>query len=228
MVLTVKSVNAQKPPKPSVPQFSLKLVVNNESLGCQKRVEVAIKNQLFMPSPNEDTFKDLGYTRYSAPDQTSLYYQVQAKGFDGDWIGFTFERKQSDSMETIVSNGITYTGYTIDFRVRAAEGYFRTYSYGEGFPVGGEFIITSEGDWSSTQTININNETTMSSPSQTTPPTNPTTTSGNNQPQTSEQTQQSKQNPLPNFLLGVLVGLVFTVVVLLFGRWRLTRLQKTS
>jgi hypothetical protein len=82
-LLTVKPVNAQTIPKPSVPEFSLKYVKASyikvdQYTGASKEVdnstiEVTIKNQPFSPQ---------FYT--SANTNTSLFYNIQVKGHYAD------------------------------------------------------------------------------------------------------------------------------------------------
>jgi len=224
MVLTVGSVNAQKPPKPSVPQFSVKLVANKYSVD-EILIEVTIKNQPFTPDPNTDTSGvGGGGFYYAAPDKTSLYYQIQTKGhFDEEYVGFIY-REQSDSSYTITSHSTTYIlGSKIDVRVRAVAGYDRQYSSRYGMPVGQELVAKAESDWSRPQTITITKESIASAPSQTTAlPTNPTTPSDNNQPQLSNQTQ-SPNFAFPSTVLlwigtFLFVGVVIAVVMVFLRR----------
>jgi len=146
-------VSAQAGFKPSVPQFSVKLVdssydvppstttvtdpytgkesiVTNSGYHVSDRtIEVTIKNQPFTP-----------YKKENAWTPPKLYYKIQFKGhFEEKWNTFPWLNSEgkvvpSDSEYTVVSSqsgitGITYminhleAGSQLDFRVQAVIGY---------------------------------------------------------------------------------------------------------
>jgi len=228
LVISVTPVNVQAASKPSVPQFSVKIVtVNHEyfdgEIYVEKRIEVSIKNQPFTASPNTDTRGgDRNGISYVAPDKTSLYYQIQSKGHsDQDWPGIISDTFQSDSIYTVGSYPIYTADSQVDVRVRAVDGYYRKHGTPSGMPVGSELVVKAESDWSHPQTININNGYSTSSSQTTAPPSDPSTTADNNQPQIPNQTQP------PNFVLhylvlplviGVLLASVVIAVVMVFLR----------
>jgi len=139
-VITVPSVTGQGAAKPSIPQFSVKLVddsydvppsttttvdpytgektvtTNPEYHVEQKKLEVTIKNPPFTPYTDTDGRKH------------RLYYLVESKGHFGDewstfWVSATFA---SNSVYTVVSPSYypnrPVAGSQVDFRVGAVIG----------------------------------------------------------------------------------------------------------
>jgi hypothetical protein len=246
-VFTVTPVSAQAGYKPSVPEFTVKLVdysydvppsttttidqytgekVTTTTPGYHienKTIEITIKNQPFTPYTGTN-----GITYY-------LYYTVQSKGrFGEDWQnwGSTVQTKNpygggfipspEYSQGSIVSssaNGYA-NGAQVEFRVEAIIGHYVPYNPDSMFPQYWFETDVSSG-WSSVQTITISGESLSSPPSQTaTFP--PVTSDGNGQPQIPSQTQPPNSiftNPLFTLVIGVLLGgVVISVVVMILRR----------
>ncbi|MCL2172132.1 MAG: hypothetical protein FWB84_00580 [Candidatus Bathyarchaeota archaeon] len=137
-IFTVSSASAQVGYKPSVPQFSVKLVDSSYDVPpsssttvdqyngketittipgyhvSQNSIEVIIKNQLFIPYTIESTD-----TWQYGPNgqQFNLYYTIQVKGhfgedwknFDNPWDNYYFHPTvQSNSEYTVVSKPANY------------------------------------------------------------------------------------------------------------------------
>ena len=154
-VFTVAPATAQAGFKPSVPQFTVKLVDNSydvppstttvtdpytgkESIVndpghhvSDRTIDVSIKNQSF-----------ISYEKENAYTPPTLYYKIQFKGhFEENWVTFPWLNSdvtviQSDSEYTVVSSqsgitGITHminrleAGSQLDFRVQAVIGMTR-------------------------------------------------------------------------------------------------------
>ena len=241
MALTVTSTTAQAGYKPSVPQFTVKLVDSSYDVPPiyttdpytgepttkpgyrieNNTIEITIKNQPFTPYTDTN-----GITYY-------LYYTVQSKGrFGEDWqnwgstvqiknpYGGGFVSSPEYLQGSIVSgsaNGYT-NGAQVDFRVEAIIGHYVPDSPDHMFPQYWFEVDVSSG-WSNVQTITITSET-SSSPSQTT--TWSPVTSGDNQPQVSDQTQPPNglfSNPFFLFGAGALfAGVVIAVVLVVLRR----------
>jgi hypothetical protein len=237
MVLTVRPVTAQATFKPSVPEFTVKLVDNSYDVPPttttttnpytgektttitpgyrveNKSIVITVKDQSFTPYKGTD-----GYTRV-------MRYTVEVKGHFSEYWQQWDGAFPSESQYNVLTGHARYiVGDQLDFRVEAIIGYFKQVDLWFS-----HFVTEVSSGWSNVQTFTMPGEFSSPLPSQTvvTQPTNPPATSGNNQQQTSEQIQQSKQSQLPNFMFGALVGILATIWVLLFGRWCLTRQQKT-
>jgi hypothetical protein len=245
--LSVMPVSVQAVSKPSVPQFSVKLIDNSYHVpptqttnsytgivtthpGYQvndMRIDVSIKNQRF--TPYTDTFGR----------ECNLYYRVEVKGhFEEDnWRAFSYQyyNHYADSVSFVSPSGSEYTVVSsetrydvdsqLDFRVKAFTGYWVEPTMGDhaaGFH-DPRLVEAESSSWSSIQTIIIKYGTSSLSPSQTTTlslPPNSTTTPDNNQPQQPEQTRPSFVfHPL---FLPLVVGFLFVgvvvVVVMVFIR----------
>jgi len=214
MALTVASTTAQAGYKPSVPQFTVKLVDSSYTqpprtaideftgkeiileqggyLVRQMTAEVTIKNQPFTPYINADGNK------------CELRYSIWTKGHFGEgWIllgvGYTFTHYQSDSGYTVVPLDTQYydAGSQVDFRVKASVS-----------------NSNEQSDWS-IQTITVSG----SLPSKTV--TLPQPSNGDGQPQYPDQTQPSNvlfTNPLFTLVVGVILGGIVVAVVMAFLR----------
>jgi hypothetical protein len=241
MVLPVKSVNAQKPSPPSVPQFSVKLVAHpydvppsststfdtstwTETITTKpgyreenRSIEVTIKNQRFTPYILHTS--ELDYA-------IDLYYTVEVKDhFSENWQSFRYSiysycyQAQSASGYTVVSGSADYSvGTQLDFRVQAVIGYRYSATAGSlaGMMIGpvDSMSFSASSEWSGIKTITITSRVSSSSPSQTATFPSPYATFGGNYTQPSNQTQ-----PLdvilytnPFFLFGV--GVLFAGVVI--------------
>jgi len=184
-LVMVGSGFAQSMSKPSVPEFTLKLVAHPydvpstyeidpytgekiiTSYGYReenKSIEVTIKNQPFTS------------TLDASGNYTSLYYNVQFKGqYTDEWNNARAFYNASNSEYTVISISlIPYQipdGSPLDFQVRAFIGYAVRKAYDSILPP--EMMIYYEyigqaGDWSNTQTITIG-ESQTSSPEPTIP-----------------------------------------------------------
>jgi hypothetical protein len=249
-VISVKSDEAYAASKPSVPEFTVKLVdysydvppvtttTTNEYTGEKtttttpgyrvenKTVEVTITNQPFTP------YTDANRITYY------LYYIVQAKGrFGEDWqdwgstvqtinpYGGGFWGATSEYLQgSLLSSPANYAaGAQVDFRVEAIIGHYVPEKSDLMFPRYWFETDVSSG-WSKVQTFTMPDGSSTQPPSQTpTQPTNLPATSNNNQPHQSEQNQILDFMSHPLFLLGVgaLVGVGLTIIVLVFTRRRM-------
>jgi len=194
LVLSVTSTNIQATSKPSIPQFTIKLVDNSYDVPPTQstnpytgevttqtgyriedmRIEVTIKNQLFI---NKD-----GYTG-------GLYYSVAYKNHFSDEWHHDVGMAQSDSQYTTwwCSAKNYAAGDKLDFMVEATIGRFVFYDDIWLIPF---FVSDVSSGWSNIQTF------TMPGASTTPPPQNPTTTPDNNN---NNQPQQPDQN-MPSFV----------------------------
>jgi len=201
-----------------------------------KSIEITIKNQPFTPYTIQTS------ERYY---NVELDYIVEVKDhFDNDqsWKkpnGYSIQSTSQYTIITYARENLYFTGWEgindlpvgsqLDFRVKARIGCWAAltqvdYLVGHRDP----YLTEAElSDWSYTQTITITNGSSSSTSSQTVPPQNPTVPPVNNQQQTSEQTQQSEQNQLPDFMfnpffllsIGALAGVGVTIVgILVFTR----------
>ncbi|MCL2642569.1 MAG: hypothetical protein FWD52_03530 [Candidatus Bathyarchaeota archaeon] len=242
IVFSIDSVNvyaAPKPaPKPSVPQFTVKLVDNSYDVPPstttdpytgvtttepgyhvnQRDIEVTIKKQPFT------IYGEEGYI-------FRLRYYVEVKGHFGDeWTAYYdyVAHLNSDTVVTRSANDYA-AGSQLDFRVKAIirgtmeEGPFNMIAP----------AVDSESGWSKVQTITISSKP-SSAPTQTITLSPPSTTSddGNSYPQSSNQTQPSNvvfTNPF--FLLGIGVlfgGVVVAVVMIILKKHLKTQTYPTN
>jgi len=242
-VLAVSSVSAQSGFKPSVPQFSVKLVDSSYDVPPststtvdqytgketttttqgyrveQRSIEVTIKNQPFTPYTNADR------------KEINLYYTVHVKGsFGEDWTIFGHVQDfgsytavssspytvQSDSEYTVLTSVIRYAaGSQLDFKVQAVVGYLYNDNAGRLIPPWYLVAIETSSGWSSIQVFIVpDGPSTSSAPTQTVTLPPPTTSDDNSSP------PQSPEYVIfshPFFLLGVgaLFGGVVVAVVML-------------
>jgi hypothetical protein len=231
-VFTAPSATAQAGYKPSVPQFTVKLIDTSYDIPPsstttidpytgketttttpgyhvdQKSIEVTIKNQPFKPYTDADGYEHI------------LCYAIHVKGHFSDvWTRFNDQSLiiQTNSSYTTVLRVVPYAaGFQVDFKVEIRIGYTRY----RDIP---EFVVEAT-SWSDIQTFTIPEKPSLSSlsPSQTT--TFPLVTSdGNGQPPPPGQTQPLDMFTNPFFLLcvGALFVGVVVVVVMVFLRRRL-------
>jgi hypothetical protein len=244
LALTFTSTYVQAVSKPSVPQFSIKLVDNSYDISPSAtttvdpytgtkststipgyhieriEIEITIKNQLFTP-----------YTG-NGHAYNNLYYYVQVKGhFTEDWQVWCVDFKQSDSQYTVITRSAQMyaVGSKLDFRVQVAAG------YEEGRILAPSWIhfdpnVTS--DWSKVQTFTIPSKASSVSQPQTIPSQNPAAPFDNNQSQASDQIQPPSFMFQQSFLLWIgtflFIGVVVAVVMVLLKRYLKTSYNNDS
>jgi hypothetical protein len=222
----IESALAQSVPKPSVPDFTVKLVAHpydvpptttttiDQYTGKEivtttpgyhvenKSIEITIKNQPF--TPYTDTH---GY-------EINLYYNVRSKGHfgdDWDWKELYSHYKgsssanpvQSSSEYTVLSLSADYPDDAqVDFQVEAIVGHY--YDELAGRPILPLYVLSVDqpSGWSSTQTITIGEDQT-STPSPATTPTSPPSSTPYQEPQQTEQI--------------MMTGLVITMAIIVAG-----------
>jgi len=222
LVLSVKPVEVYAVYKPSVPQFTVKLVDHSYDVPSyttttvdpytgkettttspgyhveNKTIELAIKNQAFKP-----------YTENGV--EYDLRYNVQSKGhFTEDWQNMG-EVVPSDTQYTIRSYPASYVaGAQIDFRVEALIGHME-YD-GEHWFLPAYFVSDVSSGWT-VQTFTMLGESSTAPPSQSViQPENPSTMPDDNQ----SQIPAFVFNPFFLLIVGVLfVGVVIVVVSVL-------------
>lgn len=159
-LIIVESASAQSIPKPSVPEFSLKVAHPYD--GAPTNIEITIKNQPF------NSYVD------TSGNYASLYYNVRFKGHYAEgWRYYPENRsagyiKASLSEYTTISLGLGNSplgtipaGGIVDFQIQALIGHDNPESY--------QYQFTGEiSDWSNTQTITV--PATSVSPTPTTAP----------------------------------------------------------
>jgi len=228
LVFTVPFVSAQSGFKPSVPEFTVKLIDNSYveppaytidpytgetklvwvgGYVSNKTIEVTIKNQPFTPYTNASNHK------------FDLYYIIEVKGHYSEYWGnlgsssydpFYSQRSSDDVVAQVPANNYK-DGSQLEFRVKAVVAYdSSTYNLiGLKAPL---LDVHATSDYSDIKTLTI---TSISLPSQTaTLPTSPITSYGNGYPQYPGQTHSPNSifsDPL--FLLGV--GALFTGVIII-------------
>jgi len=250
LIITATPATVQAATKPSIPQFTVKLVDSSYDVPPSttatvdqytgketttttpgyyvenKTIQITIKNQPFTPYTDTN-----GITYY-------LYYTVQSKGrFGEDWqnwgstvqiknpYGGGFVSSSEYLQGSIVSgsaNGYT-NGAQVDFRVEAIIGHYVPDSPDHMFPQYWFETDVSSG-WSSVQIITITSES--SSPSQTATWT-PVTSDNDSQPQSPDQIHPPNvifTHPFVLLGVGVLFAGVIVFIVLVFLR----RYLKTS
>jgi hypothetical protein len=233
-LVMVGSAFTQSVPKPSTPEFTIRLVANPYDVppvttttvdqytgkeivtttpGCHvenKSIEIIIKNQPFAPYAHEN-----GY-------EINLYYSVRSKGHfgdDSDWKELYSRYKdpssanpaQSSSEYTVLSLSADYpVDSKVDFQVEAIVGHY--YDELAGRPILPLYVLAVDesSGWSSTQTLTIGESQPSSEPTPTLPNVGPTSPSGQEPMLTQEQ----------------LAGVAVTVAVLTIGLGLLVHLIK--
>lgn len=147
-LMTIESAYAQSIPKPSVPEFALKVVADPYDV-APSNIEITIKNQHFN-----------SYTDASG-NYASLYYNVRFKGhFSQQWSYYP-ENRSSGYAKASISDYTTLSfalggsplgnipaGGLVDFQIQALTGHDDLESY--------LYQFTGQiSDWSNTQTITI-------------------------------------------------------------------------
>jgi len=197
MVFSANFDNVHAAYKPSIPQFTVKLVdyshdvppstttitdpytgekTTNTNPGYRVddfRIDITIKNQHFTPYTTSD-----GHV-------CNVHYSVQIKGhFEENWQTTAANIEQTDSQYTLISRSNSYAdGSQLDFRVQAAIGYIIEEYRLPPAPPDRYFIAEVIGDWSNIQTFTTHSGSLTVAPSQTTNPSDPPTTDPNNPPQ---------------------------------------------
>jgi hypothetical protein len=166
-LLIIKFANAQTIPKPSIPEFTLKLVSHPYDVAPEttidpytgktvitqhgyhvenKTVEITIKNQV-LPKLSDSNY---------------LYYNVSYKGQYGtEWKYFGYSQyepiiRQSNSDYTIINFENLPVEGQMDFRVQAQIGYYSEIFYPMQFMDTHFYTFIGEvSGWSNTQTITI-------------------------------------------------------------------------
>ena len=183
-VMIVKPANAQSIPKPSVPEFTLSILSHpydvaptttidpftGKTVTTQagyhvenKSIEITIKNQPFT------AFTD------KSGNYINLYYNVSYKGpYGTDWNYYSYDSltkyfvTQSDSDYTTISFSQIPTEGQMDFRLQALIGFYT--ETGHPFMDVYEYNFTGQtSDWSSTQTITIQESNSSPSPTSSVP-----------------------------------------------------------
>ena len=171
-VLIIQSTNAQATPKPSVPEFSLKVVAHPIDV-VPTNLEITIKNQPF--------------TSYidASGNYTSLYYNVRFKGHYSEQWRYYPENRNTGYANASISDyttmsfdlggsplGTVPAGGQVDFQVQALIGHDNKISWNVFLhPEFYYYEFAGEiSDWSNTQTITMPETSTSVSPTPTTTP----------------------------------------------------------
>jgi hypothetical protein len=176
ILLTVEPANAQSIPKPSVPEFTLR-VVRSSSIVGENGVQMAIHNQATIPN-------DQGKPPF-------IYYDIRIKEHNSkNWVNITASNSSQETSSYVAQSGYSLTilykeinsikvllglsgkPYQIDYQVQAINGYLNSTLWGSP-PINLELIIVNTSGWSSTQTIGIP-ATTLPNPTSTIPDFSPT------------------------------------------------------
>ncbi len=230
-VLWAESTTAQSIPKPSVPEFTLKLVDNSHDVAptttttidqytgkqtvttqpgyhvTDRSIEVWIKNQPFTPYEANSTW-------------VNLYYNVRTKGQYGqDWTTIYSENYPIISTQDPLGTITEYTilklpdyseGATVEFQVEAFLGH-TVYATLPNKPITAfdtKFEIIESSGWSNTQTITISGSGATAAPS-----TSPAQTSST--PTATWPKEKSTATPTqPDTQTGVLFGLDWQTVAI--------------
>jgi len=236
LVLTVVPVNVQAASKPSVPQFTVKLVdySYDVSPSTTTTTDPYTGEKITTTNPGyyveniqlEVTIKNQPFTPYIGENGRlyNLYYTVQVKGHFGEnWQGLCYYVEQTDSQYTVATGSAQsyVAGSQLDFRVQAAAGYADGRAV-QGVPPWIYFDADATSNWSKIQTFTMPSTSSLSPSQAVTSPQNPTAPPDSNQPQSSDPFQPlSFVFQLP-FLLWVgaiiFVGVVVAVVMLFLRR----------
>jgi hypothetical protein len=175
-------------PKPSVPDFSLKVVAHPYDVAPTTTIDPYTGDEIITSYGYREENKSVEVTIKNQPftstldvsgNYTSLYYNVQFKGqYTDEWKNARAFYNASNSEYTVISISlIPYQipdGSPLDFQVRAFTGYAVKKAYDSILPPEMQYYyeyIGQTGDWSNTQTITI--PTSTSSPPDQTPTSTP-------------------------------------------------------
>ncbi len=254
-LLIAEPANAQSIPKPSVPEFTLKLVDHSYDVPTTTTTttDPYTGKQTVTTKPGyhvqnmtiEVTIKNQQFTPYSNGDQTIyVFYNVSYKGhYQDEWKYYpsgsygrdstaTTRIYQSNSAYTVVPFGAPSEGQ-MDFRVQAQVGYYT--SYQEFIMVPGApfttYIFQGEvSGWSNVQAISVPSDSTSASASP-----NPTASTSPLCTETPAQSNADSVFPQLSWLeiaafaaLGGVVAVLLVFLVLLRKRIRVLEMKQND
>jgi hypothetical protein len=164
--LNIGVISAGNVIKPSVPEFSLKLVHYSSDDPAVYGIDPYTgENVTITPAKHQESseihiiIKNQPFTPYndSSGNLIGLYYGVRSKGhFSNDWSKGIISVDKDNSSFTVTSQSVNYmpADAQVDFQVKAMVGYFED----TGLPsyVGnGPVFVGENSDWSVTQTITL-------------------------------------------------------------------------
>jgi hypothetical protein len=182
-LIIAESAIAQSIPKPSVPEFTVRLIDHPYNVPSStttstdpytgKQTITTYPGYHVQNSSIEVSIKNQQFTPYSINNQNtlSLFYNVSYKGhYTGDWTYYPWNGSYSRNSYAVTRIPQSTSDYTVvpfapptegqmDFRVQAQIGYYDSYQ-DDSVPVPGapftHYIFTGEvSGWSNTQTINL-------------------------------------------------------------------------
>jgi hypothetical protein len=185
-LVMVGSVFAQSVTKPSVPEFTIKIVSAPYDVPATHSIDPYTGKEIINPGyhvENETTqiwIKNQPFTPYQT--DVDLYYNIRIKGsFSQDWFYYRYHngssdgnlRHNSDSDYTVrVIDSYLPSEGQIDIQVQALIGYEHGISSVAGIPVTPRIITGESSGWSEIQTLTIGESQTPSpEPSSTPEPT---------------------------------------------------------
>ena len=213
------STNTSDIPKPSIPEFTVKLVADPYDVPPTNSTTIdpytGEENVITKPGYRvenksvEITIRNQPFTEYNLDNNhVNFFYSINYKGhYAEDWEIYSYDSfiggafLQSDSESTVISVKGDLTAGLIDFRVRALIGYFIMPL--EVFEFNGEIS-----GWSETQTLTI---PTPTEPPTNSPTPNPTDTSPPTSPAFTEMEVILGVTIIIAVLFGVLGFLVYLV-----------------
>ncbi|XHH07691.1 MAG: hypothetical protein ACFCUE_08905 [Candidatus Bathyarchaeia archaeon] len=214
-LIMINTVSAQSVPKPSVPQFSLKIVDNT--------VQTTIENQPIIPNGHDTAyiFIDIRIKSHDSIDWVNVTVPNLSEGIRGyisetGTSGYTIIQKDINSICVLLR--LPHGVHQIDYQVEAINGYLNTtmpYAPPIGFdPNSTPVIIVSTSGWSETQTITISSNEPTVIPN-TSPTTQPSTTVAS-PTETVKPSQNSKPTPTePVSQAGLLFGFNWQIIALI-------------
>lgn len=181
-------------------------------------LDITIKNQAFTSQKTADG------------NYTQLCYFIRAKGHFEQWPADKYSGLLDVNSSTLIpSSGSGYTVLSfplnrwniqtngqLDFQVKAV---IENFYYVEGFdffiPRHLESEIIGEGDWSNSQTVNVDTRSPSVTQSPTVAPTQPTSNSPNDAATyTQSKTQEVPQFEFDSLTFGIIIALVMAVAIL--------------
>ncbi len=242
-LITIRPASSQIT-KPSVPEFTLKLVHHSLDQPAISTIDPYTgENTTIAPAKHDEwtstvvTIKNQPFTPYkdSNGNQIELFYNVRSKGhFSEIWVErYTAEEGYpipSNSAYTIIDYVVDYpVNAQIDFQVQALIGY-NTRITDAWTPYGEEYHYVFNGEssgWSNTQILNFGDGSTTTNP-ETTPSSSPTPTVSPSQNSTTTPDQSGPQSltvlgldglqVTTVTLLGIIAALLVFVVIFLHKR----------
>jgi hypothetical protein len=226
-LIMVESAFAQSIPKPSVPEFTLKLIDHSYDVPAKttsttdpytgktittitpgyrvekKSIEITVTNQPFTPYTDAEGHTiNLSYdVRYKGHFSESGWIQPYYQPIRNGEYGFTAQHPQSNSGYTIISVPSEFrVGDVVDFQVQKLEGYYTSWEPMLAIVMGTSQFTGQYSEWSNTQTLTIGEATNSNKPSPTST-INPTPT------------QQPSVSPtIPEFSLIAILPLLFSIL----------------